>query len=79
MQTFPEDPYYQGRWSNGPTWIEIVASSLGVSLTDYGAGGATTGSAPARMCQPSILALLLMKTSPLCIAMPLHVETRCMG
>ena len=50
MQTFPESPYYEGRWSNGPTWIEVVASSLGISLTDYGAGGATTGSAPARMC-----------------------------
>lgn len=37
-----------GRWSNGPTWIEVAASLLGVSLTDYGGGGATTGSVPAR-------------------------------
>ena len=37
-----------GRWSNGPTWIEVAASLLGVSLTDFGGGGATTGSVPAR-------------------------------
>ena len=36
LQTYPEEPYYRGRWSNGPTWIEIAASMLGVSLTDYG-------------------------------------------
>ena len=49
-QTFPEAPYYNGRWSNGPTWIEVASAKMGVSLTDYGAGGATTGSAPAREC-----------------------------
>lgn len=42
-----------GRWSNGPTWIEFAASLLGVSLTDYGGGGATTGSVPARKPQSS--------------------------
>ena len=38
LQTYPESPYYSGRWSNGPTWIEVAASLLGASLTDYGAG-----------------------------------------
>ena len=38
LQTYPESPYYNGRWSNGPTWIEVAASLLGASLTDYGAG-----------------------------------------
>ena len=36
LQTYPEEPYYKGRWSNGPTWIEIAASMLAVPLTDYG-------------------------------------------
>ena len=48
MQTYPEEPYYKGRWSNGLTWIEVAATRLGVKLEDYGAGGATTGSVPAR-------------------------------
>lgn len=48
MQTYPQAPYYEGRWSNGPTWIEIAARQLGVNLTDYGAAGATTGIVPAR-------------------------------
>lgn len=48
MQTYPQSPYYQGRWSNGPVWIEIAARQLGVNLTDFGAAGATTGVVPAR-------------------------------
>ena len=52
LQTYPEEPYYMGRWSNGPTWIEVAASQLGADLTDYGAGGATSGSVPARERKP---------------------------
>ena len=40
-------PYYQGRFSNGPLWIEHVASALGLPIepailggTDYATGGA---------------------------------------
>lgn len=40
-------PYYQGRFSNGPIWVEHVASSLGLTMrpalaggTDYAFGGA---------------------------------------
>ena len=36
------------RWSNGKTWIEVAAAMLGQNLTNYGAGGATTGLVPAR-------------------------------
>lgn len=41
---FPPSPYFEGRFSNGPVWVEQLASLLGVTLTDYAFGGATTGS-----------------------------------
>ncbi|KAJ6536837.1 SGNH hydrolase-type esterase domain-containing protein [Mycena capillaripes] len=41
--TWPADPaYYGGRFSNGPVWVEAVASKLHLSLTDYAVGGATS-------------------------------------
>ena len=43
MQTYPQPPYYEGRFSNGPTWIEVAARQLSVGLANYAAGGATTG------------------------------------
>lgn len=48
LQTWPEEPYFKGRWSNGPMWIEEAAAALQVNLADYAAGGATTGSVPGR-------------------------------
>jgi cholinesterase len=32
--------YWQGRWSNGPTAVEVLARRLRVGLTDYAVGGA---------------------------------------
>ena len=48
----PQPPYYQGRFSNGPNWIDDLAAKLGVpdpqpSLaggTNYAYGGATATS-----------------------------------
>lgn len=41
--TWPADPrYYQGRFSDGPTWVEGVASNLSIPLYNYAYGGATT-------------------------------------
>lgn len=40
---FPGSPYYEGRLSNGPVAVEIMASQLGLALTDYAYGGAQTG------------------------------------
>ncbi|KAK9811935.1 hypothetical protein WJX73_000849 [Symbiochloris irregularis] len=48
-ETYPEAPYFRGRWSNGPVWIEVAAQMLGANLTDYAAGGATSGAAPAQV------------------------------
>jgi 3-phytase len=44
-------PYYQGRFSNGPVWVEIMAQELGLPApaasldggTNYAWGGAETG------------------------------------
>lgn len=42
----PSPPYFQGRFSNGPVWVEYFASNLGLSSkqqTNFAFGGATTG------------------------------------
>lgn len=36
--------YWQGRYSNGPTWIEYVGSSLGVKTINKAYGGSSTDS-----------------------------------
>lgn len=40
---FPPPPYYNGRFSNGPVAAEVMATTLGLSLTDFAYGGAKTG------------------------------------
>jgi cholinesterase len=40
---YPPPPYWNGRFSNGPVAVEQLAQKLGVPLTDYAWGGATTG------------------------------------
>ncbi|MFS0519155.1 SGNH/GDSL hydrolase family protein [Nostoc sp. UIC 10607] len=44
----PSSPtYFNGRFSNGPIWVEYLASNLGLNLnlnTNFAYGGATTGS-----------------------------------
>lgn len=39
----PASPYEDGRFTNGPVAVEVMASTLGVSLESYAYGGALTG------------------------------------
>lgn len=39
----PPAPYYKGRFSNGPVWVEYLAQKIGTPLDDRAFGGATTG------------------------------------
>lgn len=44
--TWPSNPaYYDGRFSDGQVWCEVVASNLSIPLYDYAYGGATTSNA----------------------------------
>jgi phospholipase/lecithinase/hemolysin len=43
-RTTPSAPYFRGRFSNGPIWVDFMAPSLGISrTTNFAIGGATTG------------------------------------
>lgn len=42
-KTKPAGGYWQGRWSNGPVAVEVLARTLGLPLSDYAIGGATSG------------------------------------
>ena len=41
--TFPNSPYFQGRFSNGPVAVEYMATQLGLNLDDRAVGGAYSG------------------------------------
>jgi phospholipase/lecithinase/hemolysin len=40
---YPQPPYWNGRFSNGPVTVEYLANSLHSPLVDFAWGGATTG------------------------------------
>ncbi|AJO77070.1 SGNH/GDSL hydrolase family protein [Pseudomonas sp. MRSN 12121] len=42
-QPLPGELYWQGRWSNGPTAVEVLAQNLRLPLTDHAVGGAKSG------------------------------------
>lgn len=39
-------PYYEGRFTNGPVWVESLAKNLNVPLSDYAYGGSWSESFP---------------------------------
>jgi hypothetical protein len=42
--TWPADPaYFEGRFSNGPAWVENLASTLSLELHDFAIGGCEMG------------------------------------
>ncbi|KAJ2203275.1 hypothetical protein IW145_004172, partial [Coemansia sp. RSA 521] len=42
---FPSAPYYQGRWSNGPTFVEYLADLQCRNMENFAFAGATTNNA----------------------------------
>ncbi|KAJ3339432.1 hypothetical protein HDU93_008247 [Gonapodya sp. JEL0774] len=40
----PSSPYFNGRYSNGPLYIEYMANKTGATLVNFAFAGATTGS-----------------------------------
>jgi len=38
-----QELYWQGRWTNGPTAVEVLSKNLNVDLVNYAVGGATSG------------------------------------
>ncbi|MFN8139634.1 MAG: SGNH/GDSL hydrolase family protein [Fimbriimonadales bacterium] len=58
---YPPSPYWNGRFSNGPVWIETTASKYGLPVnpslgggTNYAFGGAETGSGYSHSNTPNI-------------------------
>ncbi len=59
----PPAPYYQGHYSNGPIWVERLASNLGLPApmpsllggNDYAFGGAETGTGLSPKGVPNVL------------------------
>ncbi|KAI8843387.1 GDSL-like Lipase/Acylhydrolase-domain-containing protein [Chytriomyces cf. hyalinus JEL632] len=48
LYKYPEPPYFNGRFSDGPVWVEYLAVYLqNASLEDYAFGGATANSSNA--------------------------------
>lgn len=39
----PTPPYYEGRFSNGPIWVDYMAPRYGIAVESHAVGGATTG------------------------------------
>ncbi len=39
----PSPPYFEGRFSNGPIWVDYLASALDLSVDDFAVSGALTG------------------------------------
>ena len=59
----PSPPYFNGRFSNGPIWVELLASDLGLTpnpSTNFATGGATT----------AIEALFMVSDPPVQVPVP---------
>jgi phospholipase/lecithinase/hemolysin len=52
--TTPAPPYFNGRFSNGPIWIEHVAGYMGLPMTPYLAGGTDFAFGGAMVTKPVV-------------------------
>ena len=59
MSWYPPDPYWEGRFSNGPVWVEQLAAVLRLEedgLKNFATGGATTTTVHTAQVQPLVVA-----------------------
>jgi phospholipase/lecithinase/hemolysin len=68
----PSPPYFDGRFSNGPVWVELFAREFGLEAgpaagggTNYAVGGAKTGSGPDSLKNQATAFLVLQGLSEL--------------
>ena len=72
LQPYPGAPYYEGRvFSSGIPYSVVAADILGVNLTDYAVGGATSGAAPGILRVPASYSNV---SSPNTLEVPSTVE-----
>ena len=58
----PAAPYFNGRFSNGPVAVEVLATQLGLPLLDFAYGGAQTGTDNQFQAQNPLVANTGMKS-----------------
>lgn len=71
----PQPPYFQGRYSNGPVWVEYLAEKLQISSSPaehFAWGGATTSDEP-----NSLVPGLLTQVQTLLQTTSIHSATLC--
>lgn len=67
-------PYYQGRFSNGPIWVEHVASAMGLPLAPYVAGGTDFAFGGAWVTAPQVTAVGTIPDVPQQVALYLSLH-----
>ena len=72
FQVYPGPPYYKGCvFSNGPTYIDIAAGLLNITVQNFAVGGATSGAVIGSLGIPTGFA---NRTSPTSVDVPSSLE-----
>lgn len=72
--TIPAAPYYNGRFSNGPIWIEHVAGYMGLPMKPYLAGGSDFAFGGAWVTEPQVTAFGTIPDVPQQVALYLSLH-----
>jgi len=72
--TIPAPPYFLGRFSNGPIWIENVAGYMGLPMEPYLAGGSDFAFGGAWVTEPQVTAFGTIPDVPQQVALYLSLH-----
>jgi len=72
--TIPAEPYFDGRFSNGPIWIENVAGYMGLPMKPYLAGGSNFAFGGAWVTEPQVTAFGTIPDVPQQVALYLSLH-----